>query len=83
MLKVGTLRWKGRCSRHPKYDPNDGEAAIRGACNRCYALLEIHRQHRRLLELMRAFGPLRDRPANAARVIDEHQPSLFDCLDVK
>lgn len=78
MLKVGTLRWKGRCGRHPKYDPNDGEGAIRGACARCFALLEIHRQHRRLLDLMRAFGPPRERAGKVVFRFDEHQPSLFD-----
>jgi len=78
MLKIGTLRWKGRCGRHPQYDPADGEGAIRGACTRCYALLEIHRQHRRLLEMIRAFGPPRERPVKVIRVFDEHQPSLFD-----
>lgn len=61
MLKLGTLRWKGKCGRHPHYDPADGEAAIKGACPRCYALLEIFVQHRRLVELMRTFGPPRER----------------------
>ena len=80
MLKIGTLRWKGRCGRHPLYDPNQGEGAIRGACDRCYALLKIHQQHLRLVEMMRAFGPLRDRPPKrvAVRVFDEIQQSLFD-----
>jgi hypothetical protein len=78
MLKIGTLRWKGRCGRHPQFDPNDGEGAIRGGCARCYALLDIHRSHRRLLELMRAFGPPKERPARTKPSIDEHQPSLFD-----
>jgi hypothetical protein len=76
MLTIGTLRWKGRCSRHPHYDPIDGEAAIKGACLRCYGLLEIYRQHRRLVELMRAFGPVRERPAKLA-VEDEEQLDLF------
>jgi hypothetical protein len=78
MLKVGTLRWKGRCGRHPQYDPNDGEGAIRGACNRCYALLDIHVQHRRLLELMRAFGPARERPSKVVVAFNDRQRSLFD-----
>ena len=78
MLKIGTLRWKGRCGRHPMYDPADGEGAIRGGCNRCQALLEIYRQHQRLIEMMLAFGPARERPARPAHVLDEFQPSLFD-----
>jgi hypothetical protein len=78
MLKIGTLRWKGRCGRHPQYDPSEGEGAIKGACTRCYALLDIYRQHRRLMELLRAFGPARERQVNSAVVGDERQPSLFD-----
>jgi len=75
MLKLGTLRWKGKCARHPSYDPVDGEAAIRGACEKCYLLLDIYVQHRRLLELMRTFGPPRERAAKQTR---EFQPGLFD-----
>ena len=80
MLKIGTRRWKGRCARHPQYDPHDGEGGIRGACKRCYALLEIYEQHRRLMELMRTFGPMRERVANAALDgwNDPRQRSLFD-----
>lgn len=76
MLKLGTLRWKGRCKRHPRYDPVDGEAAIRGGCEKCHALLEIYAQHRQLVEMLRAFGPVRDR----ARRTDEEslQRNLFD-----
>lgn len=78
MLKIGTLRWKGRCGRHPMYDPSEGEGAIRGGCNRCQALLDIHRQHLRLVEMMRSFGPPRDKASKPARILEEHQPSLFD-----
>jgi hypothetical protein len=78
MLKIGTLRWKGRCGRHPHFDPHDGEGAIRGACSRCYGLLEIHRQHVKLVEMMRAFGPVRDKPQPPEHPLHEHQPSLFD-----
>lgn len=76
MLKLGTLRWKGKCARHPQYDPADGEAAIKGACARCYSLLDIHRQHRLLVDAIRAFGPPRERPAKTT--VDLRQPSLFD-----
>lgn len=78
MLKIGTLRWKGKCGRHPHYDPSEGEAAIKGACSRCYALLEIHLHHRRLMELMRAFGPARERQSRVPVGFDEHQLGLFD-----
>lgn len=76
MLKLGTLRWKGKCKRHPAYDPADGEAAIRGGCARCYALLDIYVQHRRLLELIRAFGPMRERPRKSPDELP--QMSLFE-----
>ena len=75
MLKLGTVRWKGQCKRHPKYDPADGEAAIKGACEHCYRLLDIYVQHRRLVELLRSFGPPRERPA---KPVPQLQPSLFD-----
>jgi hypothetical protein len=79
MLKLGTLRWKGRCKRHPRYDPAEGEGAIKGACQQCQRLLEIHLQHRRLVDMMRAFGPVRDRTKrNAAE--DSRQASLFDVI---
>ena len=80
MLKIGTLRWKGRCSRHPRYDPaEDGEGGIRGGCPRCLRLLEIHDQHRKLREMIREFGPLRDRArAQPAPGIDTRQRGLFE-----
>jgi hypothetical protein len=76
MLKLGTLRWKGKCKRHPAFDPADGEGAIKGACTRCYALLDIYAQHRRLVELIRSFGPPREKISKAAR--QEFQMGLFD-----
>jgi hypothetical protein len=76
MLKLGTLRWKGRCKRHPRYDPSDGEGAIKGGCERCRQLFEIHVQHKRLVAMIRAFGPARDQKQPAAPV-DERQQRLF------
>jgi hypothetical protein len=80
MLRIGTLRWKGRCARHPKYDPvGDGEGGIRGGCVRCMSLLEIHQQHRRLMSMMRDFGPVRARTNRSnADGAPRRQPSLFD-----
>jgi hypothetical protein len=77
MLKLGTLKWKGRCKRHPRYDPVDGEGAIRGGCEQCQALLDIYMQHRRLLDMIRAFGPMRDR-ARKRNGDEARQRSLFD-----
>jgi hypothetical protein len=76
MLKLGTLRWKGRCKRHPRYDPADGEGAIKGGCERCRQLLEIHLQHKRLVAMIRAFGPARDQKQPSTPV-DDRQQRLF------
>ncbi len=83
MLKIGTLRWKGRCQRHPQFDPIEGEGAIRGACSRCYSLLEIYRQHCHLVNLIRAFGPLRERGSENSSDLSRtvQQGSLFDMAD--
>lgn len=79
MLKIGTLRWKGRCKRHPKYNPAyDGEAAIKGGCRHCIELLEIHLQHVKLQQMMREFGPLRDRRTPKVRDLDSAQACLFE-----
>ncbi len=76
MLKLGTLRWKGRCKRHPRYDPLDGEGAIKGGCEKCRQLFEIHLQHKRLVALIRAFGPAREQK-ESHRTADDRQQSLF------
>ncbi|MGD0620519.1 MAG: hypothetical protein ABSB67_23035 [Bryobacteraceae bacterium] len=79
MLKLGTLRWKGRCSRHPRYDPaTDGEGGVRGGCPRCLRLLEIHEQHAKLVELMRGFGPMRERSLKFDKAAEGRQRGLFD-----
>ena len=76
MLKLGTLRWKGRCKRHPKYDPAEGEGAIKGGCERCLQLFEIHLQHKRLVAMIRAFGPARD-VKQSGPPADDRQQNLF------
>jgi len=79
MLKLGTLRWKGRCGRHPRYDPAvDGEGGIRGGCRRCMDLLEIHQQHKQLINLLRSFGPMRERAGKTELAGDRRQRGLFD-----
>jgi hypothetical protein len=58
MLKIGTVRWKGKCARHPMFDPqSDGPGAIRGGCARCQDLQTIFDSHQRTLSLMRTFAP--------------------------
>ncbi|HTF64930.1 MAG TPA: hypothetical protein VK638_19810 [Edaphobacter sp.] len=35
------LRLKGRCSKHPRYNPEQGAGVIRGGCPLCLALYQI------------------------------------------
>src|ERR1044071_4762796 len=63
MLRVGSVRWKGKCARHPGYDPqNDGIGGSRGGRERCSFLLEIYTHHQKLVSLMRQFGSREERP---------------------
>ena len=80
MVNLGTVRFKGRCSRHPGFDPNDGPGGVRGGCKRCELLLEIFQTHARLVELMvRAKNEVAPPPvkAAAASADDERQIALF------
>lgn len=41
-LKI-TERVKGKCSRHPRYNPEkDGRGGIRGACSCCFSLYNLY-----------------------------------------
>jgi hypothetical protein len=61
MVKIGSVRWHGKCGRHPRYDPEtDGLGGIRGGCKRCELLLEIWTQHAKLVRMMREFGTPRE-----------------------
>jgi hypothetical protein len=77
MLKIGSVRWRGKCSRHPKFVPGEGEhTSMRGACAKCAQLAEIQECHQRMLSLMRGFAPPRSsrkHPGEEAEV----QWSLF------
>jgi hypothetical protein len=58
MPKIGSIRWRGKCSKHPGFDPyTDGHGAVKGGCTRCAALVEINNCHQRMLTLMRGFAP--------------------------
>jgi hypothetical protein len=58
MLKIGAVRWRGKCSRHPMFDPAEaGRGAVRGGCPRCTSLVEICELHQKMLALMRTFAP--------------------------
>jgi hypothetical protein len=77
MLKIGSVKWRGKCSKHTMFDPySDGAGAVRGNCDRCNALLEIHDCHQRMLRLMRTFSPPAVRK-KAATPFDDLQESLF------
>jgi hypothetical protein len=36
-----TVKIKLRCPKHPRYNPTQGEGAIRGACGECLALFSL------------------------------------------
>jgi hypothetical protein len=58
MLKIGAVRWRGKCSRHPMFDPFEGGlGAVKGGCARCTCLVEICETHQKMLALMRTFAP--------------------------
>jgi hypothetical protein len=82
MLKIGSIRWKGRCHKHSGYDPEiDGLGGIRGGCKRCEMLLEIYTQHASLVRLMREFGSrLDNKPKPQTNGDAERQMSLLDIM---
>jgi len=77
MLKIGSIRWRGKCSRHPSFDPYlDGRGAIKGVCAKCTALVEIHESHQKMIALMRSFAP--PQPVRKKiPALDRLQASLF------
>ncbi len=78
MVNLGTVRFKGRCAKHPLFDPLNGPAAIRGECRKCQLLLEIHQAHTRLAELIRkARNESRPELVKRAAASDSRQTSLF------
>jgi hypothetical protein len=78
MLKIGTVRWRGKCSRHQRFDPfEDGRGGVKGGCVRCLALVEIFEMHQKMLALMRTFAPPADKKPRKSSVPDL-QIGLFD-----
>jgi hypothetical protein len=62
MLKIGAVRWRGKCSRHPMFDPfGAGRGGVKGGCPRCGSLVEILETHQKMLALMRTFAPPPDK----------------------
>ncbi len=81
MLKIGVIRWKGRCAKHPKYDPVvDGLGGIRGGCKRCELLLDIHTEHDKLIRLLREFGAKASGTAKREQADLNRQMSLLDLV---
>jgi hypothetical protein len=79
MLKIGVVRWKGRCSKHPRYDPEiDGMSGIRGGCRRCEMLLEIYTHHSSLVRLLREFGSRAETRLSRDASAADRQMSLLD-----
>jgi hypothetical protein len=81
MLKIGTVKWRGKCSRHPSFDPEaDGAGAIKGGCSRCQDLQAIFENHRSTLLLMRTFAPPLAPRRRAADAGPDRQQDLFASL---
>jgi hypothetical protein len=75
MLKLGCVRFRGKRSKHPHYDPHDGQGAIKGGCKKCERLFEIVTFHARMLTLMREFSPPKE--MKKYRPDDDRQMGLF------
>lgn len=42
MLKL-TVKWKAKCKKHPRYDPQkEGEAGVKGGCAICLGLWNLY-----------------------------------------
>jgi hypothetical protein len=81
MLKIGAVKWHGKCPRHPMFDPEkDGISAIKGGCTRCQELLAIFESYRRTLQMMRAFAPFPAKSKEPAEPEPDRQQDLFDLL---
>ena len=76
MLRIGTVRWRGKCSRHPMFDPQMGEGAVKGGCVKCTSLVEIYQLHQKMMGLMRSFSPPQP-PRRRANQQTSTQASLF------
>jgi hypothetical protein len=80
MLKLGCIRFRGKCSKHPHFDPHDGRGAIKAGCQKCEKLCEVLDHHTRMLACMREFPPQRD--MKKFRAFDDRQMGLFTELEL-
>jgi hypothetical protein len=81
MLKIEKVKWHGKCSRHPMFDPAaDGIGAIKGGCPRCLELQAIFESHNRTLQLMRGFAPVPAQSNKPAKPVPDEQQDLFPSL---
>ena len=55
MLKLGHLSFRGKCPKHPAYNPAASNAELDPACRVCQSLAEIHGVHHQLPTLVRGF----------------------------
>ena len=78
MLKIGSVRWRGKCTKHPGFDPAmDGPGAVKGNCQRCNDLVVIYDLHQKALRLMRTFRPAEEKKKAEQVEIDDRQMELF------
>ena len=75
MLKLGAIRFRGKCSKHPHYDPHDGTGAIKGGCTKCQLLVDILCLHTAMLTRMCEVSPPKD--MRKFRAFDDKQLGLF------
>lgn len=82
-------RVKGKCSRHPRYNPEkDGRAGIKGACSCCFSLYDLYQARvaldaaqrefiRRAAPWMRPRDPRRKKPTDSTEpVVDSPNPEI-------
>src|SRR5579863_8770522 len=69
------VRFRGKCSKHPHFDPHEGLGAIKGGCKKCEALFYILKRHGLLMEQMRQFSPPRE--MSKFKKTDDRQMGLF------
>jgi hypothetical protein len=81
MIKIRTVSFRGRCARHPDYNPTHESQTPVDRCASCDLLFKISQAHRDLVSLIQSFGPRRrgfDRPRRTqVASLDENQLDLF------